>query len=48
MHGLFLETVLILSDKFVKHDLNEYNLYHDLHSFSKEFIIDVSIAGILI
>ena len=32
--------VLISFDKFVKHDLDECNLYHSFCSFSKEFIID--------
>ena len=35
-----LETVLILFDKFIKHDLNECDLYHGFRRFSKEFIID--------
>ena len=35
-----LETVLISFDKFVKHDLNECNLYHGFRSFSKELVID--------
>lgn len=35
-----LETVLILFDKFVKHDLNECNQYHSFRSLSKKFIID--------
>ena len=34
------EAVLILFDKFVKHDLYECNLYHSFCSFSKEFVID--------
>ncbi len=34
------ETVLISFDKFVKHDLDECNMYHSFHSFSKEFVID--------
>ena len=37
---LFLEAVLISFDKFVKHDLDECDLYHDFRSFSEEFIID--------
>lgn len=36
----FLEAVLISFDKFVKHDLDECNLYHSFCGFSKEFIID--------
>ena len=35
-----LEAVLISFDKFVKHDLDECNLYHSFCGFSKEFIID--------
>ena len=35
-----LEAVLISFDKFVKHDLDECDLYHDFRSFSEEFIID--------
>ena len=34
------EAVLISFDKFVKHDLDECNLYHSFCGFSKEFIID--------
>lgn len=37
---VFLEAVLISFDKFVKHDLDECNLYHSFCGFSKEFIID--------
>ena len=37
---LYLEAVLISFDKFVKHDLDECNLYHSFCGFSKEFIID--------
>lgn len=37
---LLLEAVLISFDKFVKHDLDECNLYHSFCGFSKEFIID--------
>ena len=37
---IFLEAVLISFDKFVKHDLDECNLYHSFRSFSKEFVID--------
>ena len=36
----FSEAVLISFDKFVKHDLDECNLYHSFCGFSKEFIID--------
>lgn len=36
----FLEAVLISFDKFVKHDLDECDLYHGFRSFSEEFIID--------
>lgn len=36
----YLEAVLISFDKFVKHDLDECNLYHSFCGFSKEFIID--------
>ena len=35
-----LEAVLISFDKFVKHDLDECDLYHGFRSFSEEFIID--------
>ena len=35
-----LEAVLISFDKFVKHDLDECNLYHSFCGFSKEFVID--------
>lgn len=38
--GVYLEAVLISFDKFVKHDLDECNLYHSFCGFSKEFIID--------
>ncbi|MBW9199073.1 hypothetical protein EVD32_04060 [Bacteroidales bacterium SW299] len=38
--GCFSEAVLISFDKFVKHDLDECNLYHSFCGFSKEFIID--------
>ena len=34
------EAVLISFDKFVKHDLDECDLYHGFRSFSEEFIID--------
>ena len=37
---LTLEAVLISFDKFVKHDLDECNLYHSFCGFSKEFVID--------
>ena len=37
---LNVEAVLISFDKFVKHDLDECDLYHDFRSFSEEFIID--------
>ena len=35
-----LEAVLISFYKFVKHDLDECDLYHGFRSFSEEFIID--------
>ena len=35
-----LEAVLISFDKFVKHNLDECDLYHGFRSFSEEFIID--------
>ena len=35
-----LEAVLISFDKFVKHDLDECDLYHGFRSFSKEFVIN--------
>ena len=38
--NITLEAVLISFDKFVKHDLDECNLYHSFCGFSKEFIID--------
>ena len=38
--GNLLEAVLISFDKFVKHDLDECDLYHGFRSFSEEFIID--------
>ena len=34
------EAVLISFDKFVKHDLDECDLYHSFCGFSKEFVID--------
>ena len=40
LHYADLEAVLISFDKFVKHDLDECNLYHSFCGFSKEFIID--------
>ena len=35
-----LEIVLILFNKFVKHDLNERNLYHSFRCFCKKLVID--------
>ena len=40
LDALNSEAVLISFDKFVKHDLDECNLYHSFCGFSKEFIID--------
>ena len=40
MRSCFEEAVLISFDKFVKHDLDECDLYHGFRSFSEEFIID--------
>ena len=40
LHSQFSEAVLISFDKFVKHDLDECDLYHGFRSFSEEFIID--------
>ena len=34
------EAVLISFDKFVKHDLDECDLYHGFRSFSKELVIN--------
>ena len=39
-NGADREAVLISFDKFVKHDLDECDLYHGFRSFSEEFIID--------
>ena len=40
------EAVLISFDKFVKHDLDECNLYHSFCGFSKEFVIDGQPSGV--